>query len=169
MDETRLTGYYRRALARTGAVAPAADDLVALAAGRHLGDRHDAVIAALAATPEALALYRIAQDSAQPSAVLAGEIDALSRRGSVRRARRHEGAGGRVRRFAAAFGTAAALALVAWRLLPGVGADDPALAMPASDTILAADSFEVGRELDRDGAPHAGDESIFRDDFGSSG
>jgi hypothetical protein len=74
-----------------------------------------------------------------------------------------------VRRFAAAFGTAAALALVAWRMLPGLGTEDPALAMPASDTILAADSFEVGRELDRDSAPHAGDESIFHDDFGSSG
>jgi hypothetical protein len=177
MDDARLTAHFRRALARTGAVAPdadrsadcLADDLVALAAGRHLGDRHPAVVAALAASPEALAMFRMAQASAQPAAVLAGELDALSRRGSARRERRHEGAGGRVRRFAAAFGTAAALALVAWRLLPGSGTDDPSLAMPASDTILAADSFEVGRELDRDSAPHAGDESIFHDDFGSSG
>jgi hypothetical protein len=171
MDEQRLTEYYRRALARTGAAVPAADDIVALAAGRHLGDRHAAVLAALAASPDALALFRMAQASAQPAAMLAAELDALSRHGSARRERRHQGTGGRVRRFAAAFGTAAALALVAWRLLPGVGADDPALAMPASDTILAADSFELGRELDHDhdGAPHAGDESIFHDDFGSSG
>jgi hypothetical protein len=173
MDDARLTAHFRRALARTGAAAPnadcLADDLVALAAGRHLGDRHQAVVAALAASPEALAMFRMAQASAQPAAVLAGELDALSRRGSVRREHRHAGTGGRVRRFAAAFGTAAALALVAWRLLPGVGADDPALAMPASDTILAADSFEAGRALERDGAPHAGDESIFHDDFGSSG
>ena len=74
-----------------------------------------------------------------------------------------------MRRIAAAFGTAAALALVAWRLLPGVGADDPALVMPVSDTILAADSFEVGRGTDSDGAPIAGDSPIFLDDFGSSG
>lgn len=177
MDDARLTDYFRRALARTGAVAPdangsadgLADDLVALAAGRHLGDRHQAVVAALAASPEALAMFRMAQASAQPAAMLAGELDALSGRGSARRERRHEGAGGRVRRFAAAFATAAALALVAWRMLPGPGSDDPAMVMPASDMILAADSFEVGRTPDHDGAPHAGDESIFHDDFGSSG
>ena len=169
MDDMRLAELYRRALARTGAAAPAAEDLVALAAGRHLGDRHDAVLAALAATPDAVSLHRVAQAAAQPAAVLAGELDALSRRGTARRERRHEGAGGRVRRVAAAFGTAAALALVAWRLLPGVGADDPALVMPVSDTILAADSFEVGRGTDSDGAPIAGDSPIFHDDFGSSG
>lgn len=169
MDEKRLSELYRRALARTGAVAPSAEELIALAAGRHLGDRHDAAVAALAATPQAQALFRMAQDSAPAAALLAAEVDGLARRGSERRERRHEGAGGRVRRFAAAFGTAAALALVAWRLLPGVGTEDPALAMPASDTILAADSFEFGRELDREVAPRGGDESIFHDDFGSSG
>ena len=85
MDDMRLTELYRRALARSGAAAPAADDLVALAAGRHLGDRHDAVVAALAATPDALALHRVAQAVAQPAAALAGELEALSRRGSARR------------------------------------------------------------------------------------
>ena len=84
MDDMRLAELYRRALARTGAAAPAADDLVALAAGRHLGDRHDAVLAALAATPDALALHRVAQAAAQPAAALAGELEALSRRAEPR-------------------------------------------------------------------------------------
>ena len=169
MDEQRLSDYYRRALSRTGAAELAADDLVALAAGRHLGDRHDAVLATLAASPAALALYRMAQASAAPSASLAGELETLSRRGAVRRERRHLGSGGRARRFAAAFASAAVLALVAWRLLPGVGAGDPALALPATDRILAADSFEVGKALDPDAVRSAGDEPIFHDDFGSSG
>ncbi|MBL8273373.1 MAG: hypothetical protein JNJ74_06130 [Xanthomonadales bacterium] len=165
MDEKRLSELYRRALARTGAVAPSAEELIALAAGRHLGDRHDAAVAALAATPQALALFRMARDSAPAAAELAAEADGLSRRGAQRRERRHEGAG-RARRYAAAVGLAAVLALVALRILPGAGSADPAL--PLSDTILAADSFEAGRGPDRAGA--ATDEApIFNDDFGSNG
>ena len=167
MDEKRLSELYRRALARTGAVAPSAEELIALAAGRHLGDRHDAAVAALAATPQALALFRMAQDSAPAASVLAAEVDDQSRRGSERRERRHVGAG-RTRRYAAAVGLAAALALVALRFLPGAGSADPALALPLSDNILAADSFEAGRGPDRAGAAPA-EAPIFNDDFGSNG
>jgi hypothetical protein len=155
-DKPSLSALYRHATAaRDSGIG--AEDVARLAAGEHLGARHDAAVEALAGSAPALAAFRAARAVAPVAdAIAAGD------RVVVAFPRQRQD----LPRFAMAAGVMA-MALSAgllWRMTPdGAGPAGPAVAL--DDRIFSV-SYESDTAIAADlGAPRD-EEAIFVDEFG---
>jgi len=150
-----------------------ADSLARLAAGEHLGDRHDEVVAALAGSTTHAAALRTALAVAPDAEWLAGELRTGQGRQHAHRSARaivHA----RSRRWQWAALAASAFLAVALLLprespLPRVAPVASQAAQGSNDWILAG-SFEEGpspKTPIQGKSQGKGDEGIFVDDFGA--
>ena len=166
-----LSGLYRRASAGDGSPVLDADLLARLAAGEHLGEEHDRVVAALAQSATAAASVRAALATAPASAWLEAELaraQGRARPHGFGRAVAH--ARGRRWQLAALAASAfLALALLMPRETPVTPAAPMAQspAAGADDWILAGDFEGAPRPEEPTHGSKPGDEGIFIDDFGA--
>lgn len=191
MTDTTLAELYRQACADDpGALdAVTADELIALAHGRLAGARRQAVIDAIARSPELAAAWRIARDSGPWAAAVAADLsqgrndDLAGRRQhalpAARPARRARVRGARWAMAAAVSGLAVAAAFLAqpWQAPDGQGVGGVAqhdAGTAAADAILST-SFDRGhRAADPDvifnaRLPSVHEDGIFDGGFGNGG
>lgn len=169
---TSLSELYRRASAGDGTPALDPEQLARLAAGEHLGEAHDRVVAALAQSAPDAGSLRAALATTPASEWLAAELaggEARSRPHGFGRTVAH--ARGRRWQWAALAASAfLALALLMPRNTTVAPSEPVVESTPtvADDWILAGD-FEEGPSPEQSvhGAQPAGEEGIFIDDFGA--